>query len=112
MGIDGFKADECDGSDYTGGWTFPNHAQFPSGLDGEQYHNLFGVLYAQTLMQALDGKKTLSEVRSMGSLAAPYPFVLYSDLSNIKAFLTGVVNSGFSGYDVEQTVGTGDEVRH
>lgn len=97
MGIDGFKADECDGSDYTGGWTFPNHASFPSGLDGEQYHNLFGVLYAQTLMQALDGKSTLSEVRSMGSLAAPYPFVLYSDLSNIKAFLTGVVNSGFSG---------------
>ena len=97
MGIDGFKADECDGSDYTGGWTFPNHAKFPSGLDGEQYHNLFGALYAQTMMQALDGKPTLSEIRSMGALGAPYPFVLYSDLSNIKAFLTGVVNSGFSG---------------
>ncbi len=97
MGIDGFKADECDGSDYTGGWTFPNHACFPSGIDGERYHNLFGVLYSKTMMQALDGKKTLSEVRSMGALAASYPFVLYSDLSNIKAFLTGVVNSGFSG---------------
>ncbi len=97
MGIDGFKADECDGSDYTGGWTFPSHAQFPSGLDGEQYHNLFGTLYAKTMLQALDGKETLSEIRSMGALAAPYPFVLYSDLSNIKAFLTGVVNSGFSG---------------
>ena len=33
----------------------------------------------------------------MGALGAPYPFVIYSDLSNIKAFLTGVVNSGFSG---------------
>ena len=97
MGIDGFKADECDGSDYTGGWTFPNHTTFPSGLDGEQYHNLFGALYAQTMWQALDNKPTFSEIRSMGALGAPYPFVLYSDLFNIKAFLTGVVNSGFSG---------------
>ena len=97
MGIDGFKADECDGSDYTGGWTFPNHAEFPSGLDGEQYHSLFGALYAKTMHQALDFKPTLSEIRSMGALGAQYPFVLYSDLSNITAFLTGVVNSGFSG---------------
>lgn len=97
MGIDGFKADECDGSDFTGGWTFPNHTRFPSGLDGEQYHSLFGALYAKTMLQALDGKPTLSEIRSMGALAAPYPFVLYSDLSDITAFLTGVVNSGFSG---------------
>lgn len=97
MGIDGFKADECDGSDYTGGWTFPNHARFPSGLDGEQYHNLFGTLYAKTLLEALGQNGTLSEIRSIGALSAPYPFVLYSDLSDIKSFLTGVVNSGFSG---------------
>lgn len=96
MGIDGFKADECDGSDFTGGWTFPNHTKFPSGLDGEQYHSLFGALYAKTMMQSI-GKPTLSEIRSMGALGASYPFVLYSDLSNINAFLTGVVNSGFSG---------------
>lgn len=97
MGIDGFKADECDGSDFTGGWTFPNHTRFPSGLDGERYHNLFGVLYSKTMLEALDGRPTLSEARSMGALAASYPFVLYSDLFDIRAFLTGVVNSGFSG---------------
>ena len=97
MGIDGFKADECDGSDFTGGWTFPNHASFPSGLDGDQYHNLFGTLYCKTLWQALDFEPTLSEVRSLGALAAPYPFALYSDLFDIRAFLTGVVNSGFAG---------------
>lgn len=28
-GISGFKLDECDGSDFTGGWTFPNSSQFP-----------------------------------------------------------------------------------
>ena len=97
LGIDGFKADECDGSDNTGGWSFPNHSAFPSGLDGEQYHHLFGTLYAKTMWQALDFCPTLSESRSMGALAAPYPFVLYSDLYDLKDFVRGVVNSGFSG---------------
>ncbi len=97
QGVDGFKLDECDGSDYTGGWTFPNFASFPSGLDGEQYHSLFGLLYARTMLTALEDKRTLSEVRNMGALAASYPFVLYSDLYNHEDFLTGVVNAGFSG---------------
>ena len=70
IGVNGFKADECDGSDNTGGWSFPDHAAFPSGLDGEQYHNLFGVLYAQTMHEALDNRPGLSEIRSMGALAA------------------------------------------
>ena len=97
LGVDGFKADECDGSDNTGGWSFPNHASFPSGLDGEQYHNLFGTLYARTMHEALDHKPTLSEIRSMGALAASYPFVLYSDLYDHRAFVRALVNSGFSG---------------
>ncbi len=97
QGIDGFKLDECDGSDFTGGWSFPNCSEFPSGLDGEQYHSLFGLLYAKTMQQALGDKRTLSEVRNMGALAASYPFVLYSDLYGHKDFLTGVVNASFSG---------------
>ena len=71
MGIDGFKLDECDSSDYTGGWSFPNASRFPSGLDGEQMHALFGVMYQQTILKALDGRPTLSEARSSGALAAP-----------------------------------------
>lgn len=97
MGVDGFKADECDGSDNTGGWTFPNHSAFPSGLDGERYHNLFGTLYSKTMWQALDYRPTLSEVRSMGALSASYPFVLYSDLYDLRDFVRGLVNSGFTG---------------
>lgn len=97
IGIDGFKLDECDGSDFTGGWSFPNCASFPSGLDGEQYHSLFGLLYAQTMQNALGNTRTLSEVRNMGSLAASYPFVLYSDLYGHKEFITGVVNASLSG---------------
>ena len=97
MGVTGFKLDECDGSDFTGGWTFPNCALFPSGMDGEQYHSLFGTLYAQTMTEALGDRRTLSEVRNLGALAASYPFVLYSDLYGHKDFITGVVNAGFSG---------------
>lgn len=96
-GIDGFKLDECDSSDLTGGWSFPLSSEFPSGLDGEQYHSLFGTLYCKTIMDALGERQTLSEIRQMGALAAPYPFVLYSDLYDHKDFIRGVVNSGFSG---------------
>ncbi len=96
-GVDGFKLDECDSSDNTGGWSFPLASRFPSGMDGELYHSLFGTLYAQTIMRALGGTPTLSEIRSLGSLAAPYPFVLYSDLYDHRDFIRGVVNAGFSG---------------
>ena len=97
MGVDGFKLDECDSSDHTGSWSFPLTSEFPSGLDGEQYHSLFGTLYMQTLMDALGDTKTLSEVRNAGALAASYPFVLYSDLYDHPDFIRGVATSSFSG---------------
>ena len=97
MGVDGFKLDECDSSDYTRCWSFPNHAQFPSGLDGEQYHSLFGVFYMQTMLQALDNRPILSEVRNAGALSASYPFVLYSDLYDHADFIRGCATAGFSG---------------
>ncbi|MGN1409750.1 MAG: TIM-barrel domain-containing protein [Eubacteriales bacterium] len=96
-GVDGFKLDECDSSDYTGSWSFPLISSFPSGLDGEQYHSLFGILYSQVIMEALDGTKTLSEVRNMGALSSGYPFVLYSDLYDHRDFVRGVAQSSFSG---------------
>lgn len=96
-GIDGFKLDECDSGDFLSCWSFPNCAQFPSGMDGEQYHSMFGVLYMQTLLEAFGTTPTLSQVRSAGALCAPYPFVLYSDLYDQKDFIRGVVNAGFSG---------------
>ncbi len=97
LGIDGFKLDECDNSDFVHSWSFPNCTQFPSGMDGELYHSLFGTLYMQTILKALGDKPTLSEVRSAGALASSYPFVLYSDLYDHKDFIRGTVNSGFSG---------------
>ena len=95
-GISGFKLDECDGSDFTGGWSFPNSTQFPSGLDGEQMHSLFGMLYQQVIHSVYE-YPTAHLVRNSHALAAPYPFVLYSDLYEHKDFIRGVVNMGFSG---------------
>ena len=97
MGIDGFKLDECDNSDFVHDWSYPNCTAFPSGMDGEQHHQLFGTLYMQTVLQALGKKPTFSLARSAGALGASYPFVLYSDLYDHQDFIRGVVNSGFSG---------------
>ncbi len=99
LGVNGFKLDECDNSDFTGGWSFAEPSRFPSGVDGEQMHSLFGLRYQRTLWQQfLDrGQETYSLVRSSGALAAPYPFVLYSDLYDHRQFVRALVNSSFSG---------------
>lgn len=99
MGVSGFKLDECDNSDYTGGWSFPECSAFPSGVDGEQMHNVFGLRYQMAIWDAFRkrGQATYNLVRSSGALATPYPFVLYSDLYNHRDFIRGLVNAGFSG---------------
>ena len=99
-GIMGFKLDECDNSDYNvSNWSFPDNAQFPSGMDGEQMHSAIGLLYQQSIFNIYKkaNKRTYSQVRSSGALCAPLPFVLYSDLYNHKEYIRGIVNSGFSG---------------
>jgi alpha-D-xyloside xylohydrolase len=98
-GVSGFKLDECDNSDFTGNWSWPEVARFPSGADGEQMHSLFGLRYQDTIQSVFDQRqqRTYGLVRSSGALAGPYPYVLYSDLYDHKEFLRGVVNMGFSG---------------
>jgi len=99
LGVSGYKADECDNSDFTGNWSFPEFSRFPSGADGEQMHSLFGLRYQDALTQAFDkhGQRTYGLVRSSGALAAPYPYVLYSDLYDHRQFVHGIPQAGFSG---------------
>lgn len=98
-GVSGFKLDECDNSDFTEGWSFPDMSRFPSGLDGEQMHAVFGLRYQHAIWQQFRerGRATYGLARSSGALAAPYPFVLYSDLYDHRQFVRGLVNAGFSG---------------
>ncbi|HKE22719.1 MAG TPA: glycoside hydrolase family 31 protein [Bryobacteraceae bacterium] len=99
LGISGFKLDECDNSDFTGGWSFPELSRFPSGADGEQMHCLFGRRYQDALQTVFERRKTRTYgmVRNAGALAAPYPYALYSDLYDHREFIRGVANMGFSG---------------
>lgn len=99
MGLESIKLDEVDGSDFTGGWTFPDYAEFPSGLDGEEMHSIFGHVYAE-LFDKLFRKndiRHLSQCRSNYMGASHQPFVVASDLYSHSDFLMGTVNSGFSG---------------
>ena len=98
-GISGFKLDECDSSDFTANWGFANFAQFPSGLDGEQMHMLFGALYQKTMVDIYEKQniRTWGEVRNAGALAAPYPYVLYSDLYRHEDFVRGMASASCSG---------------
>lgn len=98
-GVSGFKLDECDNSDYTGNWSFPELSRFPSGVDGEQMHCFFGLRYQDAVQRKFEsrGIRTLGLVRSSHALAAPYPYVLYSDLYDHKQFIRAIANAGFTG---------------
>ncbi|WP_199226856.1 glycoside hydrolase family 31 protein [Opitutus sp. ER46] len=98
-GLAGFKADECDNSDFTGNWSFPEHARFPSGADGEQMHSLLGLRYQEALQAAftMRRQRTYGLVRSSGALASPLPYVLYSDLYDHRQFVRGLASAGFAG---------------
>ena len=98
-GVSAVKLDECDGSDYTGGWYYPDYAQFPSGLTYEEEKNMYGAMVIRTIQAAFErqNKRTWSQVRANFSHAAPMPYVLYSDLYDHRVFVRGVVNSGFAG---------------
>lgn len=99
-GVCGFKMDECDGSEmYSYHFSFPDCAQFPSGIDGEQYHNALGIAM-QKMMNKLfhdNDRRTLGQVRASHALAASQPFVLYSDLYDQNDYMRALVNGSFCG---------------
>ncbi len=99
-GVDALKLDECDDQPQSPTpWSFPLATTFPSGLDGELMHSLFGVLYQQTMLQPFQaqGIRTWGLVRNSQALASPLPFVLYSDSYDARCYVRGLVNEGFSG---------------
>jgi alpha-D-xyloside xylohydrolase len=100
LGVSGYKLDECDNSDYNSvHYLYPELSTFPSGVDGEVMHSRMGIEFQEMVESIYRGRglRTYGDVRSSHALAAPYPFVLYSDLYKHKDFIRGLVNCGFSG---------------
>lgn len=99
-GIDAFKIDECDNSDFSASaWSFPEYTEFPSGMDGEEMHSAFGNLCMRTMDEASSslGRRLWHNIRNAHALAAPEPYVLYSDLYRFDDFVRGLANAAFAG---------------
>ena len=101
-GIASFKLDECDNSNIIDGkatWGFPDMTRFPSGIDGEQMHQVFGVLYAQTLYQIYKKKnqRTYFDYRASGVFTSSLPAVLYSDIYGHQDYINMIATSSFGG---------------
>ncbi|TVY12062.1 glycoside hydrolase family 31 protein [Paenibacillus cremeus] len=100
LGVSGYKLDECDGSELTNNsWMFPAHAEFPSGYDGEQMRQLYGLMFQKMTAELYQeaGRRTYGLVRASGAGASSLPYVLYSDLYDHKQFIRALCNASFSG---------------
>ncbi|GAB3934334.1 TIM-barrel domain-containing protein [Mucilaginibacter myungsuensis] len=101
-GILSFKLDECDAAYYddgSGEWSFPDIARFPSGMDGEQMRQSFGLLYQKTLLDEYrkENIRSMMEVRASHLFASPYNAAIYTDMYDHGDFVKMIINSGFSG---------------
>ncbi len=96
IGVSGFKMDEVDGYDR---WLWPDVALFPSGKDGEQMRQTYG-LQMMTLTDEIyreKNERTYGLIRAANAGSVSYPYVLYNDYYNHRDFITALINSGFSG---------------
>lgn len=95
-GVSGFKMDEIDGYDR---WLWPDIAQFPSGKDGEQMRQTYG-LQMMTLTDEIfraKNERTYGLIRAANAGSVSFPYVIYNDYYNHQDFITALINSGFSG---------------
>jgi len=96
IGASGFKIDEIDGFD---SWLWPDGATFPSGRDGEQMRQTYG-LQMMTLTDEIFRKKnerTYGLTRAANAGSVSYPYVIYNDYYSHRDFITALINSGFTG---------------
>ena len=99
-GVEGVKLDECDFQpESPTPFSFPLATSFPSGMDGEQMHSLFGLLYQKAMLEPYQekGLRTWGLVRNSHALASPLPYVVYSDSYDHRCYIRGLANQGFSG---------------
>jgi alpha-D-xyloside xylohydrolase len=100
LGVSGYKLDECDGSELTrNSWMFPAHAGFPSGHDGEQMRQLYGLMFQKMTADLYERRnlRTYGLVRASNAGASPLPYVLYSDLYDHRQYVRALCNASFCG---------------
>jgi alpha-D-xyloside xylohydrolase len=96
IGVSGYKIDEVDGYDY---YLWPDVATFPSGKDGEQMRQTYGLLaqrYSAEMYHARN-QRTYGLVRASNAGANSFPYVIYNDYYNHEDFITALINSGYAG---------------
>ena len=94
--VGGFKIDEVDGYDR---YLWPDTAMFPSGRDGEQLRQTYGLLVQRVVYDLFrrQNRRTLGQVRGTNAGASPFPFVIYNDNYAFDEYITALSNSGFAG---------------
>ncbi len=101
-GLSGFKLDECDNSNIAradANWGFPDMTKFPSGIDGEQMHQVFGALYLKTMNDVFVRRntRTYQDYRASSMFVSSIPATLYSDTYDHKEYIQMVGNAAFGG---------------
>lgn len=96
IGASGHKIDEVDGFDF---WLWPDHAQFPSGLDGLQMRQIYGVLWQELLFDLYRNRneRTFGQVRGSNGGASRFPFAIYSDTYSHREYVTALTSSSLAG---------------
>lgn len=96
IGVSGYKIDEVDGFDF---WLWPDHAQFPSGPDGLQMRQVYGLLWQNLIDQMFRARKqrTFGLVRGSNGAASRFTQAIYSDTYDAKQYLTALTSSSTAG---------------
>lgn len=96
IGVSGYKIDEVDGFD---SWLWPDVATFPSGISAEQMRQTYGVLVMKQSTELFHqhNRRTYGLVRASNAGGVSFPYVIYNDNYSHEDFITGLINSGFSG---------------
>ena len=96
LGVSGYKIDEVDGFD---AWLWPDHAIFPSGYDGAQMRQLYGLILQKLYMDQFRAmnQRTYGLVRGSNAGASSHGFVIYSDYYEHRGYVTALTNCSMAG---------------
>jgi alpha-glucosidase (family GH31 glycosyl hydrolase) len=96
LGVSGYKIDEIDGFD---NWLWPDHAEFPSGLDGLRMRQIYGLLWQNEIEQWFrkENRRTFGLIRGSNGAASRFPFAIYSDTYDHRQYVAASLNASLAG---------------